>query len=497
MTTRPNIVLIMTDQQRWDTLGAYGNRQIQTPNLDELARHGILFEKAFVSIPLCTPSRASFFTGQYPTRHGLRANEHFPLPRETPNLAQTLKNAGYHTILAGKDHLFGQELQSEWFDRHINYDHFGRIASSDSEEIDLKEQAVRESRRYLMSKKYSESDGHDAEDTPTTRITTAAIDAISSLESSNDPFFLWLSYPDPHPPFVVAEPYASLYRGKDIGAPASTQNELKSKPLRQQVCHHLMKMNEFQPGELERMREIYYGMVTFIDDQIGRFLRHLDEAGLAENTIVVFTSDHGDYLGDHNMIRKAPALYDCLIRIPLIMRWKGYLQPTRIDGTMVESVDIAGTLLELAGLQPLPHHEGKSLVPLLQGDTSFHKDRVFALFGVEGEPYSAEQVALVDFEAMFAKPYRAGNWLSPLVMRGRMVMVRTLDWKLIIYKGGEGELYNLRQDPHELENLFATKEYTTKREELMQSLIEWLLERQINKIPYEAPEPPFLSFNHE
>lgn len=468
--SRPNIVVVMTDQQRWDTLGVYGNEHIHTPNLDRLANGGALFEQAFVPIPLCVPSRASLFTGRYPNRGGIGTNAAFPLPAGTPNLASSLRDAGYRTMLVGKDHLFGSDGLARCFDQVVRYDHSGRALDDGGDEH---EYAVRSSRHGRYDEWFIERDEHSADHSPTRRLTSAAIDAVRDASGAQQPFFLWLSYPDPHPPYVVAEPYGSLYRDKKLGVPASRPGELDQKPLRQRLSQQLMRMADYAPADLQRVREIYCGMVTFIDDEVGRFAASLDEEGLLEETIFVYMSDHGDYLGDHGMVRKSPAMYDCLVRIPFFIRWPGRIQPARIRNTMMESVDIASTLLDLAGLPALPGDAGTSLTPLLLGQSDTHKDRVFGLYGVEGDAATEASVESVDFDALLDQPH---PWMGSLTMSGRMAMVRTLEWKLVYYRGGDGELYDLRQDPNELENRYRDNECSGVRDELMRSLVDFLLD---------------------
>ncbi len=472
MGARPNIVIVMTDQQRWDTLGAYGVVPIRTPHLDALAAGGALFEQAFVPIPLCTPSRACLFTGQYPTRHGIRGNTTQALPDDAPNLLAALRGAGYATYLAGKDHLFTPEQRARLFDRTARYDHFGRVAGEGP--VDPREGAVRADRRTLMLAKYAERDPHDPADCPTARLTDAATAMVGEARAAGRPFCLWLSYPDPHPPYTVPEPYASMYRDVPLPAPAAPAGELDGKPPRQRVTPRLMGMGGYDAADLRRLREIYYGMVTFIGDQVGRFLAFLADAGLRDDTIVVFMSDHGDYLGDHGMVRKSPTLYDCLVRIPLIVSWPRRIAPARFAETMAESVDLAPTLLELAGLPAPGPLDGRSLVPLLTGRAAAHRDRVFGLYGTEGEPFTAAAIAAADLDGPDGYP-RGIRWFSPLVARGQFAMLRTLRWKLVYYQGGEGELYDLAADPGELENRYADPACADVRAELTRALLDRLL----------------------
>ena len=486
---RPNVVLIMTDQQRWNSLSCYNHPVVRTPNLDALANRGVRFEHAFVPIPLCTPSRACLHTGQYPSRHGIRANETFPLSNPETSLPALLRSAWYQTYLAGKDHLFGEEGRNVAFDRSVCFGHGGREPSPDESPTDV---AVREFRKGLMPRKFVEVEPFPAEACTTARITDHAIDLVD--RAKDQPFFLWLSYPDPHPPFVTCEPYASLYHDAPIDPPIGKPNESAEKPLRQQVSQRLMRWDEYTEADVRRIREIYYGMISFVDDQVGRFLSHLETRGQRENTIFIFLSDHGEYLGDHARIRKDIALYDSLIRIPFFVTWEAGLTGGRVEPeAMVESVDVMPTLLDWLEV-PLPDAiQGKSLVPLLSGQTNRHRDRIFGSYGVEGAAYGADDVADVDFDRMLTNPYSWGNWVSRLVMQGRFSTVRTHQWKLVYYASGEGELYHLTEDPNELTNLYGQPAYREMERALIESLLQWTMSHGSVEPPYRAPEPPWIS----
>ena len=405
------------------------------------------------------------------SRAGLGPNSGFPLPVDTPNLAATLHGAGYRTMLVGKDHLFGPEGLARHFDLAIRYDHAGRLPD-DGVDVDERERAVRAARHGRFGERFIDHEEHGVEHAPTRRMTTAAIDAVRDAHGRGEPFFLWLSYPDPHPPYVVAEPYASMYRDQDVGEPATRPGELDDKPLRQRTSRRLMGVEEYTPGELWHLRQIYYGMVSFVDDAVGRFVAALQDEEIEEETIVVFMSDHGDYLGDHGMVRKSPAMYDCLVRVPLFVRWPGHIPPARVAGTLVESIDLASTLLELCHLPPLPGDEGTSLVPLLLGQTNVHKDKVFGLYGSEGEAYTEAGIDATDLDALAGTQH---PWMRSLAMRGRMAMVRTADWKLVHYRGGEGELYDLRADPDEMVNRYSDAASAPVRAELTATLVDFLL----------------------
>lgn len=195
-----------------------------------------------------------------------------------------------------------------------------------------------------------------------------------------------------------------MYRGEDLGEPATRPGELDPKPPRQRVSQRLRRAVDHTPDEVGRLRDIYYGMVSFVDDEVGRFASVLDGEGIDEDTIIVFMSDHGDYLSDHGMVRKSPAMYDCLIRIPLFIRWPRRIRPVCVDDTMVESIDLAPTLLEFAGVDPLPGAEGRSPAPVLDGRTRLHKQQVFGLYGSRGAPFTAGDIDGVDLAELMAGP---------------------------------------------------------------------------------------------
>lgn len=486
---RPNIVLILTDQQRWNALGCYGHPVVRTPHLDALAEAGVRFEHAYVPVPLCTPSRACLMTGCYPTVHGIRTNETVPLRADLPTLPGALRAAGYQTFLMGKDHIFNQAGRQRDWDRVALFGHGGREAGSAGSAEDA---AVRAFRRDLMRQPWVDAEPFPPEACTTARITDQALAAIEQ-RSPDQPFFLWLSYPDPHPPFVVCEPYASMYRNMVAAAPPDDGSDLESKPLRHRVTRTLMQMERYSADDLRRIREIYYGMISFIDDQVGRLVLRLRQLDLYRNTAFVFMSDHGEYLGDHGLLRKSPSLWDVLVRIPLIVVWPEGCAGGRVVGsTMAESVDIMPTLLDWAGSGIPRHIQGRSLVPLLDGRCLTHRDRVHGCYGTEGAPYTEDEVLRVDFEALFRHPHGGGNWLNRLVMQGRFLMERTLDWKLIYYNNGAGELYNLRDDPGERVNLYGAGRHAEVERALLESLLRWSMDAAPALPPYGAPPPPGL-----
>ena len=467
--SRPNILLIYTDQQRFDTIGRLGNNLIQTPHLDRLVDEGVAFTHAVVPTPVCSPSRWSLMTGQWSTTHQRYSNHHEP-PRPATDLVKELRGAGYRTGLSGKNHTF---LEAEDFD----------FWEEKPEPLDPV--ASRERRRWMESvgKKYprlaEEAVPGGIEADPAHAKTDAALRFIEADDGR--PFFLWLSYNHPHSPYMVPEPFFSMYKNVTLPEPAIEAQGLEAagKPFRQQ--YH-QKNNDavvpFTSEQVRLMRQVYYGQIFLLDRKIGRVLDYLEQKGLAENTLVVFTSDHGDYMGDHGLMAKSPAMYDCLVRVPFLVRWPGHIDGGRRDTRFVSHVDLMPTFLEVAG-QPIPNSvQGASLVPLLRdgGQGESVRSAAYSEYGVPGAPYDESRLAQ---EGLADKPYvnpsddRLPWEANPVALSGRFRMIRTHQWKYVEEVGGTCELYDLENDPDELVNLCRRNEHREVRDRLAGRLNEW------------------------
>ena len=463
---RPNLVFIMTDQQHYKSMGITGTPVVQTPNLDNLGTEGTFFHQAFTPTPLCVPSRVCYHSGRYV--HANRSRSNLLLMRDgEPDFTQLLHNAGYATGLSGKNHCYTRKQLEERFDFLAEYSHGGaRNPAEGTPDYEVAKHRQRAMYELMLE------DPFPPEQCITARITDHAIDFVQKNKDKS--FHLWLSYPDPHPPYMVAEPYASMYDPKDIPDPPYGDNEFDNKPFRQRYVKSFnvyeQYFDEYGPDGIKKLRAIYYGMMTFIDDQVGRFLKCLEEQGLRDDTIIVFCTDHGDYTGDHRLVRKSVTLYDSLIHIPMLFNWPGKIKPRQARDTMISVVDFAPTLLELMGLDIPPAMQGKSAASLLLGHTDSHRDEIFAEYGTPGEPYSD----IDEEEFAKLKKTRTGH-LAQRAMQGRFKAVRTLDWKYVHYPNGEGELYDLKNDPDELANLFYEKERAPLIEEMKARLLNWLI----------------------
>ncbi|UOF88758.1 sulfatase-like hydrolase/transferase [Fodinisporobacter ferrooxydans] len=451
MIKQPNVIFIMTDQQRYDTLSVNGNKIIKTPNINELAKQSAIFDQMFVTSPICVPSRASFMTGRYPNTHRCR-DLNYPLADDEVNLASIFKKRGYHLSLIGKNHVFSKN-QLNMFDYLYLQSH------QKSKNVTREELAYDSGIDPCLLDQY-----------PTV---TIADHAISYLEKRIDsPFFMWVSFPDPHSPYQVPEPYASLYDPERIPEPKIKPGELMTKPEGLRELQKIQKMDHVSMKSIKKMISIYYGMITLIDESIGRILSKIKELELEKDTIIIFTSDHGDYMGDHGLARKSWNFYDCLLRVPFMISWPGVIPIRRHTDCLVENVDLAPTLLELCNIDKQTGVQGTSLAPVLKGEQQFLKESIYATIGT---PAKTKDSVKADTSGG-GQPF----W-NVSALQG--MMLRTKEWKLCIYANCEGELYNLSDDPEELNNLYGKTDTRIIESQLKTQLL-------LTRLRVDDPLPP-------
>jgi len=498
--SRPNILLIQVDQLSAESLGLYGNPLVKTPALEALASEGVLFQTCYCNYPACVPSRASMFTGRYASTIRSHANFMHLNPRET-TLVHALRKAGYQTALVGKNHTFtdgsepgthGGNCYSAFLsdaghaertdELHRLFDFVREGGHSGIVEGYEDDEGVQQMSRWAMDHCWRSPAPYGKNPNPYTKggsylLGNTAIQYLRSRRDLSRPFFLWLSFPDPHTPYQAPEPYATMYDPADV--PLPPKDDLNGKPERQMVAHLMDAMDTVDDEHLQRVRAIHYGMINFVDDNIRRVLVTLDELGLREDTLILFVSDHGDSMGAHGLIQKHNGFYDSFARVPFIVSWPGHITP-RTSDCLTELVDVMPSILDLAGVEIPFGVQGHSLAPLLLNQDYTPKEFVVIESGEAGNPPKVSDIKRRpsgpwDDSCFVWCAYREA-WL------GRGKSIRTRRWKLNVYTNGEGELYDMEEDPDELHNLFDDPEHLPITHKLRADLLDWCI-RMADRTP--------------
>lgn len=436
----PNILWICTDQQRWDTIGALGNPYVKTPNLDRLVREGVSFNKAHVQAPICTPSRASFLTGMYPSTVRASKNGAAEWAEAAPLITKTLKDAGYDCGLSGKLHLstaMAHRPENRPEDdgyRAFDYSHSPYQSGSANDYIKWYMDKGIDIMAYKKKKGYVPTEYHQ-----TKWCTDRAIDFIK--EKREWPWMYSLNVYDPHGPFDPPKEYLDRYDFDKLPNPWVKESDIKEKTVFNDVMFRGYPKKYTDRANKERLAK-YWAQIDLIDEQIGNLLSVLKETGQLNNTLIIFTSDHGDMAGDHGMTAKGCRFYEGLVRVPLIFWYPSYFQENIQSDALVELTDIVPTILDLTGLEISKNIQGKSLLPILTGEKSpeFHRE------SVRSEFYNAAMSKKINYGTMY----------------------RTQEYKLVVYHGHEkGELFDMKKDPKEYENLWDSPKHQSIKYELM------------------------------
>lgn len=475
----PNVLVIMTDQQKATASHLYGNTFCETPSMARLADEGVLFENAFTPHPLCVPARVSLWTGQYPHSHGARRNQTF-MPAHAAHAFRIWNQAGYHTGLIGKNHCFARPEDLALFETWCEISHGGLPEGSETKGMEWfrPEASIRaaHSCRRSMSPQnprfsYATLE-HPLEDQSTGLI---AGQTVRFLEKHRDePFALWVSFPDPHEPWVAPAEYAAVFPCEQIDLPPWREGEFDERaPERNRVLYRILGVAEDAIEDIYGLLGVYYGMVQFVDDGLGQIMGALETLNLREDTIVVFCSDHGDFMGEHRMQCKGGVFYDCLTRIPLIVSWPGQVPVGRHEGSMVNLVDVVPTLLRLQGL-PVPRSMCSQGLPTVIDTPG--REAAFSEYGAGGPPFR-----FADLEEL-PRPYGRRTLMQSLQWReaeGRRKMVRTRDWKYVHDPMGDlDELYDLRHDPWETDNVASDPAMRDVVAVMRLRLLDWSVETE-------------------
>jgi arylsulfatase A-like enzyme len=489
MSTRPNILFIMSDQMKATASHLYGNRFCETPAMERLAREGVLYEHAITPHPLCVPARISVWTGQFPHSHGGRRNETL-MPADATHAFRLWKEAGYHTGLIGKNHCFQHREDLDLFDTWCEISHGGLPADPQTKGMPWFRSieainAAHATRRAMP--KQCPGFGYAVTDYPLEDYSTGLVtgQTVRFLEQHQDePFALWVSYPDPHEPWEAPRQYAEIFPPERIELPPWRPDEFSdgTAPERNRVLHAILSLAEDDPADVYGVIGVYHAMVRFMDDGIGQILETLERLGLRQNTIVVFCADHGDFMGEHGMQCKGGVFYDCLTRVPLIVSWPGQIPQGVRDGSMVNLIDIVPTLLHLQGIDIPRSMQGE---PLPTITNTLPRDATFSEYGAGGPAFH-----MSDLEKL-PRPYGRAALMRSLRWReaeGRRKMVRTRQWKYVHDPMGDlDELYDLQADPWELYNVAANPAHREILADLRLRLADWSI-RTEDSPPVPLPE---------
>ena len=505
MPDSPNVLLILVDQLSAESLGLYGNPVLETPALESLADRGVLFEHPYCNYPACAPSRASMLTGRYTTTLRNHANHMLLDPREI-TLTHVLKGAGYQTALIGKNHAYLGGGEFGRFTRSIypgyppeipdrtEYDELSRLfdhvreASHGCRVEGFDDPEMEAAHAWAMEHCWKSPGAYGTNPVSYQRqgsylLGSAAVEYLEGIRDPGRPFFLWLSFPDPHTPYQAPEPYASLV--DPAAVPLPPKDDLSGKPERQRVAHLMDAMDRMDDDHLRRVRATHYGQTRFIDDNLDRVFEAMEAKGLLENTLVIFTADHGDSMGAHGLIQKQNGFYDSFTRVPFIVSLPGEIRPRR-TAQLVELVDLMPTVLDFAGAD-VPHGvQGRSLLRFLRGEEEGTKEFVVIESGESGDPPTVDDV---DFRPSDPWDERYFVWCAYReAFMGRGKAIRTRQWKLATYENGEGELYDMQNDPDELVNLYRSPEHRDTVKDLEGKLFRWTMANQ-DRIPANRTVP--------
>ncbi|MBT3377950.1 MAG: sulfatase-like hydrolase/transferase [Lentisphaerae bacterium] len=422
-TARPNVLLLLTDSSQYQVFGGQPHPVCRTPNVDGLAAEGVRFDSAFSSAPVCHPARAAIQTGMLPHANGYMGNAigpnayPFELSEDVPCFAEILAQAGYRTGYAGQKHI-----------RERGFADFAGLLSDYREWVQQQAPGLLSARP--LGPPYCQEVDHDVDESREAWYARGTSELIERYANQDAPWLIECDFDAPHPPFPLPAGYASLYAPSDVALPASLDDDLLDKAEAHRVCRATQVGEGLSREDWQLFIASYWAYVTLTDHYIGQILATLDRTGQRENTVVIFTSDHGELVGAHGFITKYPQLWDEGLHVPLVMRWPEGAARGVVRQGFTSSIDLLPTICELAGATIPGTVHGESLVPLLAAgpEPEVGRDETFSEYdGNIGQAYSVR-------------------------------MVRTREWKYVFVPYGRDELYDLINDPGECVNLAGRSE---------------------------------------
>jgi len=445
---KPNLLFIWTDEQRADTMAAYGNTKIHAPNLNKLAGESVVFQKAYVTQPVCTPNRSAVMTGLWPHTNGCTENN-IPLPRDIRCLPELVNDPDYRTAYMGKWHLgdeiFAQHGFEEWVSIEDGYTNYYGKERDRNKRSDYHHFLIDKGYKPDRSTKFSRSFAarRPIEHCKPSFLQMKVCEFLRRHRS--EPFILYINFLEPHMPFFG--PLDNEHNPDDVDLPANFSDPLEdNEPLyyrrKREQC---IKKYGSAEKDIRGLIARYWGLVTQVDRSVGAILRMLENLGLAENTIVVYTSDHGDMMGSHHMVEKG-VMYEEAVKIPWLIRIPQMKGIGRLIKNCVSQIDMVPTLLELLAAKSTNSLPGQSLVPHITGSKIDQKD-VF----IEWNPSSKKRL-----EQLYTR-----------------TIISPDGWKLCLSDADKCQLFNLKEDPGETTNLFDSGRYGDIISRLRNKIYKW------------------------
>lgn len=459
MKDQPNILLLLSDQERYDVTNS-GDPDVDTPNLDSLRHEGMYFTHAFTPISICTSARGSLLSGLYPHNHGMINNCHGSdalqenFPTEIPTFGHILSNKGYKNTYVGKWHVGQTQTPSDFGFQYLGGGDGQHEAEDQSFRQYQQEIGVDHDEIQLEETIYTDQ-GTDPtliagktpipmEATRTYYLAEKTITRLENCDNEDGPLFHRTDFVGPHHPYVVPEPYASMYDPSEISQWPNFKETFADKPEVHEKYVNYRGVDHLTWQKWSEAIAKYFGFVTFIDDQIGRILEAVETHLDPNNTAVFHTADHGDFTGSHRQFNKGPVMYDETYHIPLIVRWPQMVEQNVECNKFVRLLDLMPTFLEIGGASPPEDIDGQSIVPLLkQEPRNEWMSEIFA-------EYHGDEFGLYSQR-----------------------MIRTKEFKYIYNTPGIDELYDLEEDPHELQNLITHPGYQETIIRLRNRLVDW------------------------
>lgn len=464
MSKRKNIILILSDQQRYDTVSAYGlNDVCKTPHIDALAAEGMKFTNAFTSSAICAPARASVMTGLYPHNHGVIDN-FTDIKEGTPLLGQCMKDQGYFCGFAGKWHVSpsktpkdcgfdGKPFMGYGFpgsqvfpslkfnqppDNAPNY--YEEYLKENGFDIpDVSHGFLGNNPALQIQEMYAKHEG-PVESTIEYFVAHETNRLIDKASMEDKPFFIWANFWGPHSPSIVPEPYYSMYNPKDIKEHPSYKETFENKPYGHYLSEKMWGLGDYGWDGFADIAAKYYGHCTMIDDMVGMIVEKLKALGLYEDTIIIYSADHGDCLGAHKLIEKGAFTYDEIYRIPMVVKGLG----TQDNDSFVYLQELMPTFLDLAGTHPPKPVDGESILPLMTGESSTN-----GRTEIYGEYHNHFYVS-------------------------RQRMVRDNKYQFTFNENERGELYDFTKDPYQLNNVCYDEDYVDIKKEYIEKMSHYM-----------------------